>query len=407
MSYELQIALRVLRSKQRSGFISFITYISIAGVAIGVAALIIIVAVMNGYETEVQNRLISIDAHVRVRTFHDRGIENYQNSMKEVSSIPHIKAITPYIFGKGLILSSKTSTEVLIRGIEPETANSVIDISQAIIDGGFNFNNEEKLKGVLVGHVLAGKLAVTVGDTIKIASLTGVSEVGPTIPNLMAFQVTGIVKTGLYEFDNTYVFLSVSSSQRLFNMPNKVTGLELKLDNVSFSEQVAQAVRDKMGYPYHALTWYDMNAPLFSWYKMQKMAGIIILGLIIMVAAFNIISTLIMVTMEKKKEIGILKALGAPSKSIWRIFAIEGFIIGTVGTILGAAIGLLLCWVQYHFQVISLPQDVYIIGWLPIDVDMVGLVQVCVVAILLTFIAALYPAVLAAKLNPVDAIRYE
>jgi lipoprotein-releasing system permease protein len=411
MSYELFIAGRFLRAKRKTGFISLITYISIAGVVIGVAALIIVLSVMNGYESEVRSRLIGVGAHVKVRTYHHQGIENYHALMTQLKTIPHIQAMTPYIDDKGLIISAKTSTGALIRGFDSSSVDSVLDISKSLILGKLDFGlalkeGEKSIPGIVLGDNLADKLSATIGDVVTLASLAGVKSFGQ-LPNMMQFRVTGRFKTGLYEFDNTYCYLSIPSAQVLFNMGQRVSGIDMRLDNLDYSESVAQQVIDLLGYPYRALTWYDLNMNLFAWYKIQKWAGGIILSLIIIVAAFNIASTLIMVTMEKTKEIGILKSMGATPASIRRIFTFEGLFVGMVGSSLGCLLGYLLCWAQQTYRFFSLPQDVYIIGWLPILMRWSDFALIGIGVFLITYLASVYPAARAAKLDPVAAIRFD
>ncbi len=411
MSFELFIARRFLRAKRQTGFISLITYISIAGVIIGVAALIIILSVMNGYENEVRSRLIGVGAHVKVRTYHHQGIDNYKALVDQLKTIPHVQAMTPYIDDKGLIISKQTSTGVLIRGLDPGTVNNVLAISNSINLGKLDLDQveqpgERSLPGIVVGANLADKLAISLGEVVTIASLAGVKSFGQ-LPNMMQFRVTGCFKTGLYEFDNTFCYVSIRSAQLLFNMGLKVSGIDLRLDNLDYSETVAQQAIDLLDYPYRALTWFDLNMNLFAWYQIQKWAGFIILSLIIIVAAFNIVSTLIMVTMEKTKEIGILKSMGASSISIRRIFTFEALFVGMVGTTFGFALGYGLCWAQQTYRFLSLPQDVYIIGWLPIlmkwsDFALIGVAVLCI-----TFLASVYPAARAARLDPVAAIRFD
>jgi lipoprotein-releasing system permease protein len=408
MSLEFFIARRYLRSKHRTGFISLITYISIGGVVIGVAALIIILSVMNGYEYEVRSRLIGVDGHVKVGTYHSRGVDNYASLMEQLKTFPHVVAMSPYLTNKGFIISDAASTAIQIKGISPEQVVKVLDVSQIITSGSLDLGRIDEqgkiLYGILLGENLARKLALKTGDDVIVASLAGITRMGQ-MPNKMRFRVNGLFQTGLYEYDSSSAFISVAAAQLLFHMPDLVTGIELKLDNMNNAEAVADHVRDKFGYPYRALTWADLNANLYAWYKIQKWAGFIVLSLIIMVAAFNIVSTLIMVSMEKTKEIGILKSLGATPQTIRRIFTYEGLFVGISGTMIGLISGFLLCWVQKTFRILALPQDVYIIGWLPILMRWFDFLLIALVAIIITLVAAVYPAARAARLDPVAAIR--
>jgi lipoprotein-releasing system permease protein len=411
MKYELFIALRYLKSKRKTGFISLITYISVAGVMIGVAALIIVLSVMNGFETEVRSRFIGVDAHMHVRTFHDRGVENWPGLQKQIKDQPEIKAISPYIFNKGLVKSREATTGILVRGIDPATAVQVTDIGKNITYGALQLGpveseGEPTLPGVILGFNLADKLVVTLGDKITIASFANVNQFGQ-MPQMMQFRVTGYFETGLFEIDDNFAYISIESAQKLFRMGDKVSGLEVRLDDYEKAETVAKRITDKLGYPYRVVTWQDMNPNLFAWMKIEKWAAFIILSLIIMVAAFNIISTLIMVTMEKTKEIGILKSMGSTTGSIRRIFTFEGLFVGVAGTLMGNVVGYGLCWAQQTYKLFALPSDVYIISWLPVLMKWGDFFMISTAAILITFLASVYPAAHAAKLDPVEALRYE
>lgn len=405
------IALRYLKSKRKTGFISLISYISVAGVVIGVAALIIVLSVMNGFESEVRSRFIGTDAHVKVRAFYHKGLENYQAVIEQIQDIPHIVAMSPYVQGKGLILSGEENTGLLIKGVDPVTVGQVTDIEKNINFGDLNLGmvkgeDGRELPGIVMGFHLADKMMVTLGDKVTLASFAGVTRLGQ-MPHMAQFRVTGYFETGLYDFDANMVYVSIESAQKLFRMGNKVSGIGLKLDDYENAETVANEIRRRLGYPHAVETWFDLNPNLFAWMKIEKWAAFVILSLIIMVAAFNIVSTLIMVTMEKTKEIGILKSMGATSASIRRIFTFEGLFVGIMGTLIGTIVGYLLCWAQAEYKFFALPMDVYIINWLPILMKWTDFVFIGTASILITFVAAVYPAHKASQLDPVVAIRYE
>jgi len=415
MSYEMFIALRYLKSKRKTGFISLISYISIAGVMIGVAALIIVLSVMNGFESEVRSRFIGVDAHVKVRTFHDKGVENYPEIMQQIQDTPHIVAMTPYVHKKGLIKSKTETTGLIIRGIDLETVNFVTDIRENINYGELEVGLKEvefddgrvrTLPGIVLGFNLADRLMVTLGDPVILASFEDVTRVGQ-MPQMKQFVVTGYFETGLFEFDDNMAFISNESAQALYRMGSKVSGIGIKLDHYQNAEIVEKILDEQLGYPYRVLTWFDLNQNLFAWMRIEKWAAFVILSLIIMVAAFNIISTMIMVTMEKTREIGVLKSMGATNGSVRKIFTFEGLFVGVIGTVTGCLVGFLLCWAQLKYRFFALPNDVYIIDWLPILIRWTDFLFVGAVAILITYIAAVYPASRAAKLDPVSAIRYE
>jgi lipoprotein-releasing system permease protein len=412
MSYEFFIARRYLKSKRKTGFISLITYISIIGVMIGVAALIVVLSIMNGFESEVRSRIVGFWSHVRLRTFHNQGLDDYTKIVKQIQNLDHIVGISPYIDEKGLIISKNRRAGVVIKGVESQTIGQVSDIENDVIYGTFDIgeiksNGPKSYPGIVLGRYLADKLGVGLGDRVQILSPTGLSPLISKIPHLRTFQVSGYFETGLFEFDDVFAYISIKEAQRLFEMKNRVSGLEIKLDDLNYADSVSEKIDTMLGYPYTTITWFEMNKNLFSWMQIEKWAAFIILSLIIMVAAFNIISTLIMVVLEKTKEIGILKSMGATSNGIMKIFMLEGLVGGAVGTILGSIIGFGLCWSQWKYQYFSLPPDVYIISALPILMKVKDFVFITLAALLLCFLATVYPAWKAARLDPVEAIRYE
>lgn len=410
MGYEFYIAKRYLTSKHKTGFISIIGYISTAGVMIGVIALIIILSVMNGYESEVRAGIMKFQSHIRVRKYQDRGIENIKAILDQIRNIPHIAGLSPFIQEKGMITHNRYVSGLITKSIDPALPWLVNNLSQDITAGEFNIGTVDKkgrqVAGIVLGINLADKLNVKVGDIVTVIAASGVvGHIGQIPPN-MPFVVTGFYKSGLYEFDDLYAFTSIEAGQKLYRT-QMISGIEVKLDNMNKSDEVAATIEDRLGYPYTTLTWYQMNRTLFSWMKINKWTGFIILCLIILVAAFNIISNLIMVVLEKRRDIGILKAMGANSNGINRIFVYEGLLSGVVGTILGCLVGYLLCWSQLKYKWFSIPGEVYIINALPILMKWTDFVTISVFAITLCFLATLFPAARAAKLDPIEAIRYK
>jgi len=411
MSYEFFIAKRYLKTRGKTGFINLITYISILGVTIGVAALIIVLSVMNGFESEVRSRIIGFDTHIRLRTYHDEGVDNYAEVVKMIRDIPYIVGLSPYILDKGMIRSGERSTGIMVRGADQETVNDVSDLGKNIIYGKLELGlilreDGRDLPGIVLGRYLADQLLVDVGDNVVIISFSGVHSMFQA-PPVKQFTVTGFFETGFYEYDNAYAYVSIPAAQELFRMGEKVSGVEIRLSDLYKADAVVKEIDNRLGFPYYALTWFEMRKNLFSWMQLEKWAMFIILCLIILVAAFNIISTLIMVVMEKTKEIGILKSMGSTSRSITRIFLYEGIVVGVIGTLLGFGIGYTLCWAQQKYRFFSLPGDVYFINTLPIRMEVLDFVFIGLAAIVICLFSAIYPARKAATLAPVEAIRYE
>lgn len=413
MSYEFFIARRYLKAKRKTGFISLITYFSIIGVTIGVAALIIVLSVMNGFEKEVRSRIIGFDAHIRIRTFHDQGISDWQDVLKKVSSLDHVVGASPYILGKALIKSGKNVDGLFIKGTDEDRIKTVSDLGKNMVYGTLNLRmvpgpeGAKPLPGIVLGRSLSDRLeALVIGDKITVISPSMTTSVFSP-PSVKQFRLAGIFESGMFEYDDSYGYISIKSAQQLFQLGNKVSGIEIKLDDMYQASHVAKKIDQMLGYPFYTLTWFDMHKTLFSWMQIEKWAMFIVLSLIIMVAAFNIISSLIMLVMEKTREIGILKSMGATSQSIMRIFVYEGLVVGVIGTILGSAIGYGLCWAQETYRFFSLPPDVYFINKLPIYMKPTDFIMIGAAAILLSFLATLYPSKRASKLDPVQAIRYE
>jgi lipoprotein-releasing system permease protein len=413
MDFEFFIANRYLKSKRKTGFISLITYISILGVMIGVAALIIVLSVMNGFEMEVRSRFIGFSSHIDLTRFWSEPFRNDENIIEKIRKIDHIVGISPYVREKALIIHKGNKEGLQVIGVDSQTISEVSDIEEDIIYGVFEIgevrlDSARVYPGIVLGKYLADKLNVDLGDRIQILSPSGISPIMTRMPPLMTFAVTGFFETGIHDLDVLNAYISLDRAQRLFQLgAGYIRGLEIKLDDLDLADGVKTALQDSLGYPYRASTWFDKNPNLFAWMQMEKWTAFIVLSLIIMVAAFNIISTLIMIVLEKTKEIGILKSLGASSRSLMKIFVYEGLVSGVIGTVLGCLIGFGLCWSQLQYQWFALPGDVYIISVLPVLMQPLDFVAIASAAILISFLATIYPAHKASRLDPVEAIRYE
>jgi lipoprotein-releasing system permease protein len=409
MSYEFFIARRYLKSKRKTKFVSVITLISIGGVLIGVTALDFILSMMNGFEKEVRSRIIGTTAHVSIFSTYEEGIDHYEELIPRIKEVEQVEDVAPYVYYKAAIASKTASDGIVVRGIVPEKEKLVTELERNLKAGSLNLDpDEDSLPGILLGATLADRLGLDLGDNVVLFSLKeGSLTTGWSQPKASKLRLRGIFETGMYEYDASMAYVSLSTAQKLFNLGDRVTGLHVKLSDLYQAGKVARQLEEVLGFHYYALDWMHMHKTLFSWMQLEKYAMFIVLSLIIAVAAFNIISTLIMVVIEKRKDIGILKSMGSTNSSIMKIFMFEGLVVGAIGIVLGTFFGYILCWIQRTFDVISLPAEIYFISNLPVEMRPLDFILVACAAMVLTFLATVYPARRAAQLPPVDAIRYE
>jgi len=410
MNFSSFVALKYFRAKRKTGFISIITFVSIAGVAIGVTALLIVLSIFNGFESEVRSRLIGNDAHIRFRKFWTEPISNYKELEKELANIDHVSGVSPVI-RKEAMLQGRRNHPVIIKGIDPKTAGEVTDIDKNIISGELNLKKVpyegREVPGIVLGKELAMQtMALDLGDPVYVVTMPSDASIF-TQPKLTEFIVTGISEIGFYDYDKIMAYISLESAQELFDLGDNVLWIEIKLDDYRLASEISAKLEEIYAYPYQTLTWYEQQKTLYNWLELEKLLYFAVLSLIILVAAFNIISSLIMIVMEKTKEIGILKSMGATPKMIQRIFLNEGLIIGFMGTGIGTLLGYILLFLQVKYEILHLPQDIFYISSVPVDMQLMDFILVSSAAVFLCFFAALYPAYKASKLNPVEAIRYE
>ncbi|MBN2009039.1 ABC transporter permease [candidate division KSB1 bacterium] len=414
MQYEMFVAKRYFRSKSRTGVISLINYFSIAGVTIGVAALIIVLSVMNGFENEVRSRIIGFDAHVRFRGLLYRPVAGMDSIATQLKKIDHVKVVSPYVFNKAFISHGSAQDGILVKGVDQATVGEVTNLAKNIIYGQLDFSAQadaegNELPGMVLGKSLALKLDIDLNDNVFAASLANIKPTYGLMPTpyVVPFRVTGYFETGLHDYDDVFALVSVEAAQKLFKMGNDITGFEIKVDDINHAEAVKKEIANHWGYKYVAETWFERNKNLFSWMEMEKWAAFIVLSLIITVAAFNIVSTLIMMVMDKKRDIGILKSMGASADGIMKIFVYQGLITGLLGGVLGCIIGYALCWSQLYFKWFSLDSEIYFISALPIQMRTIDFTAILIATIIISWAATIFPARKAAQFDPVEAIRYE
>ena len=425
MSYEFFVSLRYLRAKRKQVFVSVITFISIAGIFLGVAALIIVLAVMNGFETDLRNKILGINSHIVLMEYNGP-MKQYPQIIKNIEHVPGVAAATPFIYSQAMVKSGNSASGVVLRGLAVESAFQVITLEK-MKEGRMDFLRVDKrpaeriepglidLPGVIVGKELAKNLGIFLYQPISIISPTGVATPMGMIPRMKRFLVVGIFDSGFYEYDSTLAFVSLKDCQEFLNMGERVTGVEIRVKDIYKADVIAKAIERKLGFPYWARHWMEMNKNLFSALRLEKRVMFIILSLIVLVAAFNIITTLIMVVMEKSKDIAILKSMGATSRSIMKIFILQGVIIGTIGTLLGALGGITVAlnlskisvFVENLLGIKILPGDVYYLNELPSRVNYGDVSIIIAGSLLICFLSTIYPSWRASKLDPAEALRYE
>ena len=409
MTYERFIASRYLRAKQKQSFISLITILSIAGVTVGVMALIVVIAVMAGFEQEWQSRILGVESHLVVRS-HEGPFADYARVREVVEGIEGVEAATPIISDQIMLRSAAGVSGAVDRGVLPESVAGVIGILDQEdlerLQASVESMAPPHAPGIILGKELARNIGLRVGDPVYLIAPRGTLSPIGHVPAMQRFEVVGVFESGLYEYDGSLAYIHLASAQKLFKVADGASAVELRLKDIYAADKVAKEISSKLGYPFWTRTWMQMNRNLFSALKLEKTVMFIILVLIILVAAFNIASTLIMMVMEKTRDIAILKAMGATDKSVRRIFVYKGMVIGLVGTLLGVVMGFGLCLILKHYQFIELPGDIYYITTLPVRLKVLDVLLTAAAALGICFLATLFPAQQAARLDPVEAIRY-
>jgi lipoprotein-releasing system permease protein len=408
MVFELFLGLRYLKAKRKQTFISVITLISVAGVMVGVMALVVVLSVMNGFRADLLSKILGVNSHVLVMSY-DGAFPDYEAVAREVRKTDGVVAASPFIYSQVMVNHAGTVSGAVYRGLDPETAGGVIGIETMLEEDGLEelVRPDRDLPGIILGKQLARQIGARVGSVVSVISPQGrLTPMGRT-PNNRKYGVVDLFDSGMYEYDATLVYVSLEEAQDFLGMGDRVTGLEVRVEDVNRSDQAASALEKKLGYPFWTKDWKLMNRSLFSALKLEKITMFVILTMIVLVGALNIISTLVMVVMEKTRDMAILRAMGATARSIMAVFMLQGLLVGVVGTLAGLASGLGICHLLARYRFITLPADVYYISTLPVQVAPWDVAFVAIAAVVISFLATIYPSWYAARLNPVEALRYE
>lgn len=406
-SFEWFVSLRYLRAKRKQKFISLITLISILGVAVGVMALIVVLSVFTGFTEGLRDQIIGVNAHALVQRFGST-INDSEEVTAKIEAVEGVEATTPYIYGQALISSATHSTGVVLRGIEAASAMRVLSIGQKMIAGQLtDLDASFEVPAIVLGRDMARQLQVGVGDRVRLISPNGPLSPMGVLPKIRTCLVAGIFETGMFEYDSTMGYINLQTARSLTDLPRGVHGIEVRVRDIDQADRTAAAIRQALGQGYSVRDWMQLNQNLFAALKLEKLGIFIALDLIILVAALNIISALIMVVMEKNRDIAILKSMGATTKSIMRIFFYQGMVIGLSGTVLGVASGLGLCALLKRYKIIELPSNVYPMSTMPIKVVALDVTVIAVSALLITLAATLYPSWKASRIRPAEALSYE
>lgn len=410
MQFELFIAFRHLLARRKQVFISLISLISILGIALGVMALIVVIAVMSGFEKELKEKILGNTAHIMVMKY-GGGIADYESLTKTIKQVKEVKEASPFILNQAMLTHGRQVSGAGIRGIDQSHDPLRKKLEKMLVDGHF-FSppnaNKSNIPEIILGSELAKNLGVKSGSSLRLIAPSGSPTPLGLVPRMQRFKVIGTYTSGMYQYDSALAYTTVKAAQKFFAMPNQVSGIAVSIEKLYEAGVIAEKIREKLAYPYWARDWISMNRNLFAALKLERITMFIILALIIMVAAFNIISTLIMVVMEKHKEIAILKTMGLSAIRIMRIFVWEGMIIGLAGTTIGLIGSLIICEILKRYDFITLPGDVYYFETsLPVDLQFFHLAATAALSLALCFAATLYPSFRASRLIPAEALRYE
>ncbi len=400
--------MRYLKAKRKQAFISVITVISALGVMVGVMALVVVISVMNGFRADLISKMLGVNSHLMVLRF-GGPFEDYEKSSESISNLEGVVASSPFINYQVMFNNSGNVSGAILWGVDPDTVGKVVSIESAIKKGSLDSlkNRSDKLPAIIIGCELARQTRSELGDMITLISPEGKLTPMGRVPNSQKYEVTAIFESGMYDYDASMVYITLEEARRFLTFGDKVTGLAVKVKDAFESDKVGENIQRTLGYPFRTQDWKARNKPLLEALELEKIAMFIILTMIVLVGALNIISTLVMVVMEKTRGVASLRAMGASAKSIMAIFMFQGLLVGVVGTLAGLASGLSICHLLEKYKFIKLDPSVYYISTLPVKIEFFDVGIIALSAVLISFLATLYPSWYASRLNPVEAIRYE
>ena len=408
MSFELFVALRYLFSRRKQTFIYIISLMSIMGVALGVGALVVVLGVYNGLTTDMRDKILGANAHAIVMSYLPSAFENDDGLLDRIRSVKGVTGATPFIYTEVMLSAGNGVKGVVLRGIDPESGPHVLSMLRQMRTGSAAALQREGTPGLIIGEELAKRLGLVEGSRVNLLSPSGQKTASGYAPRIRPFEVVGIFKTGMFEYDSSLAFVSLAAARDVLGLPDKyLSGVELTVDDLFKADQTSARVATELGSPFYVRSWMEMNANLFAALKLEKIGMFILLTMVVLIGSFSIVTTLVMLVMEKTRDIAIMMSMGATRGMIRRIFMLQGSIIGVIGTLLGYALGLSLGWLLKRYQFIKLPENVYTLDHLPISITVTDVIIVGVSAMLLCFLATLYPARQAARLEPAEALRYE